>query len=261
MSFIPHSITRTFSRFRAELTSKSGSLTIHKLKLVKYKTSFSLRYIAGLVVLPWVISILFRKVLEPWVRNWCNTVEYQNFCYYLEENAINTFHKVEEPFLLERMLEDSSETHSQDLRIEIQKRMIQFVKMYNEQCIQIILNILTSPIVFASISAYLILGKKKLAIINSWIQELFYSLSDTMKAFCVILGSDIAIGFHSPDSWKLIFNFLSENYGFLPPDKNFTSCFIATFPVIADTITKYCIFIYLNRISPSVLVIYRLMND
>nr|YP_009268343.1 putative heme-binding protein [Tsuga chinensis]YP_009568708.1 putative heme-binding protein [Tsuga diversifolia]YP_009568779.1 putative heme-binding protein [Tsuga sieboldii]ART87661.1 CemA [Tsuga ulleungensis]ART87456.1 CemA [Tsuga diversifolia]ART87591.1 CemA [Tsuga sieboldii]QBB88718.1 putative heme-binding protein [Tsuga diversifolia]QBB88789.1 putative heme-binding protein [Tsuga sieboldii] len=260
MGFIPHSITRTLSRFRAELTSKSGSLTIHKLKLVKYKTSVSLRYIAGLVVLPWLISISFQKVLEPWVRNWWNTVQYQNFFYYLEEKALIRFNQIEELFLLERILEDSSGTHSQDLGIEMKKRMIPFVKMYNEECIQIILNILTSPIGFASISAYLILGKKKLAIINSWIQELFYSLSDTMKAFCLVLASDIVIGFHSPDSWKFILDFLYDNYGLIL-DEHLVSCFISTFPVIADTIMKYWIFIYLNRISPSLVVIYHLMNE
>jgi len=36
---------------------------------------------------------------------------------------------------------------------------------------------------------------------------------------------------------------------------------VSTFPFILDTILKYWIFRYLNRISPSLVVIYHLMND
>jgi hypothetical protein len=42
MDPIPHSITRTLSRFRKELTSESGLLAIHKLEVVEYKASSSL---------------------------------------------------------------------------------------------------------------------------------------------------------------------------------------------------------------------------
>lgn len=108
MDPIPHSITRTLSRFRTELTSESGSLAIHELEVSEYKASASLRYLACLVVLPWVIPISLRKGLEPWVTNWWNTVKSQKiFDYLQEQNALGRFEKIEELFLLERMVEDS----------------------------------------------------------------------------------------------------------------------------------------------------------
>jgi hypothetical protein len=67
------------------------------------------------------------------------------------------------------MVEDSSGTDSKDPRIEIHKETIQLVEMYNEDCIKIISHLLTNLIGFAFISAYLILGKNKLGILNSWI--------------------------------------------------------------------------------------------
>jgi hypothetical protein len=57
MDPITHSITRTLSRFQTELTSESGLLAIHELEVAEYKSSASLRYLACLVVLPWVIPI------------------------------------------------------------------------------------------------------------------------------------------------------------------------------------------------------------
>ncbi len=72
------------------------------------------------------------------------------------------------------------------------------VETYNEHNIQTILQILTDTICFASLSASFLLSKKRLAILNSWIQELFYNLNDTMKVFFILLLTDLCIKFHSP---------------------------------------------------------------
>nr|YP_009722112.1 chloroplast envelope membrane protein [Araucaria bidwillii]ATL59063.1 chloroplast envelope membrane protein [Araucaria bidwillii] len=261
MSPIPRSITRTLSRFWTELTSKSSSLAIHELEVAKYKASASLRYLACLVVLPWGISISLQKALEPWVTNWWNTDQSQKiFDFLQEENALGRFEKIEELFLLEKMVEDSLETGSQDLRIEMKKKMIQLVKMYNQDCIQIISHLLTNLIGSAILSAYLILGKNKLAILNSWMQEFFYSLSDTIKAFTILLVTDLCIGFHSPHGWELMIDLIFENYGF-SHNERIISGLVSTFPVILDTILKYWIFRRFNRTSPSLVVIYHSMNE
>ncbi|CAI0391024.1 unnamed protein product, partial [Linum tenue] len=49
-------------------------------------------------------------------------------------------------------------------------------------------------------------------------------------------------------------------FGFAHNDQ-IISELVSTFPVIIDTIFKYCIFRYLNRVSPSLVVIYHSMND
>nr|YP_009159024.1 putative hemebinding protein [Amentotaxus argotaenia]YP_010258641.1 putative hemebinding protein [Amentotaxus yunnanensis]AKP55021.1 putative hemebinding protein [Amentotaxus argotaenia]UIX22749.1 putative hemebinding protein [Amentotaxus yunnanensis] len=261
MDPIPRSIIRTLFRFRTELTSQSSSLAIHELEVAKYKALASLQYLACLIVLPWGISISLQKGLESWVTNWWDTGQSKKiFDYLQEDNALGKFEKIEELFLLERMVEDYSETHSQDICIEMQKKMIQLVKIYNQDCIQIISHLLTNLIGFSILSVYLILGKKKLGILNSWIQEVFYSLSDTMKAFAILLATDLCIGFHSPHGWELMIDFIFENYGF-GHNERIISGLVSTFPVILDTILKYWIFRRFNRTSPSLVVIYHSMNE
>ncbi|KAK8292412.1 hypothetical protein V6Z11_D06G120900 [Gossypium hirsutum] len=66
------------------------------------------------------------------------------------------------------------------------------------------------------------LQKLQLLILNSWVQEFLYNLSDTIKAFSILLLTDL---------------------------------------FILDTIFKYWIFCYLNRVPPSLVVIYHSMND
>jgi lipoprotein signal peptidase len=47
----------------------------------------------------------------------------------------------------------------------------------------------------------------------------------------------------------------------LVANRSYISFFIATFPVILDTIFKYWIFRHLNRISPSAVATYKEMNE
>nr|YP_009388039.1 chloroplast envelope membrane protein [Taxus baccata]WET57680.1 putative heme-binding protein [Taxus sp. 'Mandiya type']ALK00958.1 chloroplast envelope membrane protein [Taxus baccata]QBK33827.1 putative heme-binding protein [Taxus baccata]QBK33909.1 putative heme-binding protein [Taxus baccata]QBK34729.1 putative heme-binding protein [Taxus baccata] len=261
MNAIPRSIIRTLFIFWKEITGQSSSLAIHELEVAKYKALVSLQYLACLVVLPWGISISLQRVLESWVTNWWNTGQSKRiFDFIQEENVLEKFEKIEELFLLERMVEDYSETHSQDLYIEMQKKMIQLVKIYNQDCIQIISHLLANLIGFAILSVFLILGKKKLGILNSWIQEVFCSLSDTMKAFVILLATDLCIGFHSPHGWKLMVDLIFENYGF-SHNERIISGLVSTFPVILDTIFKYWIFQRFNRTSSSLVVIYHSMNE
>ena len=48
------------------------------------------------------------------------------------------------------------------------------------------------------------LGNEELVILNYWVQEFLYNLSDTIKAFPILLVNDLCIGFHSPHGWELM---------------------------------------------------------
>ena len=68
------------------------------------------------------------------------------------------------------------------------------------------------------------------------------------------------VGFHSPHGWIVILEEFAEHLG-IPPARDIIFIFIATVPVILDTICKYWIFRYLSRISPSSLATFKEMNE
>ena len=103
-------------------------------------------------------------------------------------------------------------------------------------------------------------GKRQLSILKSFAGDTTYSLSDSAKAFLIILSTDLFVGFHSPYGWQIILEGALKRFG-LPENKDFVFMFIATFPVVMDAIFKYWIFRYLNRISPSAVATYRNMNE
>nr|YP_010900537.1 envelope membrane protein [Duhaldea nervosa]WHS19209.1 envelope membrane protein [Duhaldea nervosa] len=229
--------------------------------MAKKKAFTPLLYLASIVFLPWWISLSFQKSLESWVTNWWNTRQSETFLNDIEEKSIlEKFIELEELLFLEEMIKEYSETHLKNLRIGIHKETIQLIKIHNKGRIHTILHFWTNIICFIILSGYSILGNKELVILNSWTQEFLYNLSDTIKAFSLLLLTDLCIGFHSPHGWELMIGFVYKDFGFVHNDQ-IISGLVSTFPVILDTILKYWIFRYLNRVSPSLVVIYHSMND
>nr|YP_010723123.1 envelope membrane carbon uptake protein [Aristea ecklonii]WDW26493.1 envelope membrane carbon uptake protein [Aristea ecklonii] len=227
----------------------------------KKKALTSLPYLASIVFLPWWISLSFNKSLEPWVTNWWNTRQSETFLNDIQEkNVLEKFLELEELLLLNEMIKEYPETHIQKLPIGIHKETIQLVKIHNEYNLYIILHFSTNIICFAILSGYFILGNEELVILNSWVQEFLYNLSDTIKAFSILLVTDLWIGFHSTHGWELIIGSIYNDFGLAHNDQ-IISGLVSTFPVILDTIVKYWIFHFLNRVSPSLVVIYHSMNE
>lgn len=263
IGLVPRSITRTLSGFQTELTGQSTSLVLQDFKIARYQALASLQYMLFLFFIPWGFSIFLKIwVLEPWLKNWWNTYQFQIFLNsFQEEIALKRLQQIEELVWLDKIMGNSlKEIQSQNLNIEIHQRTIQLVKAYNQNSLNTLLHLLTDIICFITLSAIFISGKQRLTILNSWIQELFYSLSDTMKAFFILLLTDLCIGFHSPHGWEIVIGSFLEHLGFAH-NKHIISCFVSTFPVILDTVFKYWIFRHLNRISPSIVATYHTMNE
>nr|QXE41275.1 chloroplast envelope membrane protein [Olea hainanensis] len=229
--------------------------------MAKNKAFTPLLYFASIVFLPWWISLSFTKSMESWVTNWWNTGQSEIFLNDIQEKSIlEKFIELEEILFLDEMIKEYSETHLQKLGIGIHKETIQLIKIHNEDRIHTILHFSTNRICFVILSGYSVFGNEELVILNSWAQEFLYNLSDTVKAFSILLLTDLCIGFHSPHGWELMIGSVYKDFGFVHNDQ-IISGLVSTFPVILDTILKYWIFRYLNRVSPSLVVIYHSMND
>nr|YP_010486890.1 chloroplast envelope membrane protein [Decalobanthus boisianus]UWI70674.1 chloroplast envelope membrane protein [Decalobanthus boisianus] len=229
--------------------------------MAKKKAFTPLFYLSFIVFLPWWISFSFKKCLESWITNWWNTGQSEIFLNIIQEKSIlEKFIELEEFLFLDEMIKEYSETHPQEFRIGIHKETIQFIKIQNEGHIHTILHFSTNLICFVILSGYSIWGNENLVILNSWSREFLYNLSDTVKVFSILLLTDLCIGFHSPHGWELMIGSIYQDFGFGHNDQ-ILSGLVSTFPVILDTILKYWIFRYLNRVSPSLVVIYHSMND
>nr|YP_010418547.1 envelope membrane protein [Australina pusilla]USG51487.1 envelope membrane protein [Australina pusilla] len=227
----------------------------------KKKALNSLIYFVSIVFFPWWISLsfTFNKNLESWVHNWWNIGHSEFFFNNSHEKIIlKKFIELEELSLFDEIIKEYPDGGLQNLGVY--KETIQLIKMHNESRIHTILHFSTNIIYFLIISVYSILGNEELLFLNSCLQEFLYNLSDTIKAFSILLVTDLCIGFHSPHGWDLMIGCIYKDFGF-DHNEQIISGLVSTFPVILDTILKFLIFRYLNRVSPSLVVIYHSMND
>lgn len=229
--------------------------------MAKKKAFISLLYLVSIVFLPWWLSFTFNKSMESWVNNCWNTGPSENFLNDIEEKIIiKKFIELEELSLFDEILKDYTQGRLEKLHAGVYKETIQLIKVHNESRIHTILHFSTNIIYFLILSVYSILGNEYLIFLNSCVHEFLYNLSDTIKAFFILLLTDLCIGFHSPHGWELIIGSIYRDFGF-DHYNQIISGVVSTFPVILDTIFKYLIFHYLNRVSPSLVVIYHSMND
>nr|YP_009442406.1 envelope membrane protein [Taxillus sutchuenensis]YP_009708725.1 envelope membrane protein [Taxillus vestitus]ATN95795.1 envelope membrane protein [Taxillus sutchuenensis]AZZ70680.1 envelope membrane protein [Taxillus nigrans]QEV86334.1 envelope membrane protein [Taxillus vestitus] len=199
--------------------------------------------------------------MESWSINWWNKRQSETLLNDIQKNGIlEKFIELERLLLLDEMINESSETHIQKLNIGIHKETVQLIKMYNQDHMNTILNFSINIMSFIILSVYSILGNDELVILNSRVQEFLYNLNDTIKAFSILLVTDLCIGFHSPHGWELMIDSIYNDFGFDHNDQ-IISVLSSTFPVIIDTILKYGIFHYLNRISPALVLIYHSMAE
>ena len=143
---------------------------------------------------------------------------------------------------------------------EIQEKTIELAIHYNQQSIIALTNLFGDFITFGVISFLIIWMKPQIIILKSFLTESIYSLSDTTKSFLLILGTDLLVGFHSPRGWEIGLEFILRHFGF-PENQDFIYLFVATFPVLLNTVFKYWIFRYLNQISPSTVATYHSMIE
>jgi hypothetical protein len=147
---------------------------------------------------------------------------------------------------------------------EVEKKMAEkaeeIAQDFNHRSSEAISNIFADFVGLIAFALVIAFNRQGLAALKSLLDTVMYDLSDSAKAFIIILLTDIFVGFHSPHGWEVLLEGFSNHLG-IAPNRSFIFLFIATFPVILDTIMKYWIFRYLSRISPSAVATLRNMNE
>jgi hypothetical protein len=148
----------------------------------------------------------------------------------------------------------------ENIEIQFQKEALELATYYNDQSISALSNILGESFTLLTLSLLLVSMRPQIIILKSFLTESIYSLSDTTKSFLLILLTDLLVGFHSPRGWEIALETTLKHFG-VPENQDFIFLFVATFPVFLDTVFKYWIFRYLNKISPSTVVTYHNMIE
>ncbi len=260
-SVLPRSIISTLNRLKIELDPKSEEDVVQKFRYSQRRTYVSIKLVLFLVIVPFLTFQLSKHLLiSPIVERVRSTSKSEIFLNYeMEEKALEEIKKYEEKIKFEQLL-TGTELSPPILEEKIKAKVSEIATVYRYESTHAIENVFADLCALAAFIWLLITSKREIAILKDFIDQVVYGLSDSAKAFIIILFTDMFVGFHSTHGWEVILAGVSRHLG-LPENQGFIFMFIATFPVILDTIFKYWIFRYLNRISPSAVATYRNMNE
>ena len=178
----------------------------------------------------------------------------------MEEKALVELGAYREKIIFENFIKDEPIFSVDEVNEIVKEKAREIANEYKSQSGSAIKNVFADMFSVASFVIFLVYSKSSIAVLKDFFDHIVYGLSDSAKAFIIILFTDIFVGFHSPHGWEVVLEGISRHWG-LPASHDFIYLFIATFPVILDTIFKYWIFRYLNRISPSAVATYHNMNE
>ena len=262
---LPRSFLRTIDRIRREIDPQSENTeeqVLKKFRRSRNKTAVSIRFLLILIIVPLLAHQLSKTfIVSPFVDKYFSN--HQNILFInkdLEEEAFVEFHRYQEKLEFKSLIGLSPELNSEERRDKLHYKAEEIAEKYRNQGVDAIGNVFADIFSLAAFAGVIFFCKREILIIKSFLDEIIYGLSDSAKAFLIILLTDMFVGYHSPHGWEIILEGISRHLG-LPESRDFNFLFIATFPVILDTVLKYWIFRYLNRISPSSVATYKNMNE
>lgn len=263
---LPRSILGTLNRIKRDLDPNSEEQVVQTFRFSKAKTLISIRLILLLIIVPlltqqiskaFIVGPLVDRAWQPeQVSIFLNTE--------LEEAALREFNVFKERLEFDRFLgvaqteERIQENSGADTLLK--EKAEEIAQAYSKLSARAIKNVFADLLSAIGFAIVLLTNRRGIETLKLFIDETVYGLSDSAKAFIIILFTDIFVGFHSPHGWEVLLEGFARHFG-LPSSRDFNFLFIATFPVILDTVFKYWIFRYLNRISPSAVATYKNMNE
>jgi hypothetical protein len=260
-SLLPRSILRTLDRVRRELDPEAEEDVVAKFRDSKSKTVISLKFILTLILIPLLVHQVSKNlIIKPIYENFWEEKTSVFINKDFEEEAFMELHHYEEMLQFQAMIGRAPALSDEEREKAVQEKALEIAEEFEARSGNAVENVFSDLFSLFSFCIVLIASRREVEIVKSFIDDLVYGLSDSAKAFIIILFTDIFVGYHSPHGWEVVLEGVFNHFG-LAENRQFNFLFIATFPVILDTVMKYWIFRYLNRISPSAVATYRSMNE
>lgn len=260
---LPRSILETVDRIKRELDPEAEQEVVQNFRASKLRTITAMRLILLLIIVPLLTQQVSKNfIIGPIVDH--ARSETQTVSTFLntemEEEALDELQRFEQRLRFEILIGKVAPKEESEIVEQVKEKAAEIEEEYRRESADAIKNVFSDLLALIAFALVVASSRREIEILKRFLDQLIYGLSDSAKAFIIILFTDMFVGFHSPHGWEVLLEGLSKHFG-LPADRNFIFLFIATFPVILDTIFKYWIFRYLNRVSPSAVATYKNMNE
>jgi CemA family len=259
---IDPSLISTFRRIQQDLNPKAETQVIENYRFNQGKTRTALRFILMLILVPLLVQYISKIVLVGPVVDFYRTYRHSDVFLNvnLEEEAFKEMEMFEKKLKFQHMVGLAPKLTTEQMEEKIQEKAAEIKVDFYRQSAGAVKNWFADILAAISFSWLITHSRQQINVLKSFIDDLISGLSDSAKAFGIILLTDTFVGFHSPHGWEIILTGTARHLG-IAENREFNSLFIATFPVLIDTVFKYWIFRYLTGQSPSAVATYKSMNE
>ena len=258
---LPRSLIAVVDSVRRQLDPEAEASIVAGFRRRRDSTLVSLRVLLLLILVPVLVQQATRLfVVSPLVDQFAPTSAFLSYPKpALEEKAVEKLRVFQAEIEFDALLKGDPLPTREELQQQLSARAQSLKDQADRESTEAIKNVFADLFALLGFAAVCVVCRRDLQVLRGFIDELIYGLSDSAKAFAIILFTDIFVGFHSPEGWTVLLDGVAHHFG-LPARENFIMLFIATFPVVLATIFKYWIFRYLNRVSPSSVATLHNMN-
>jgi len=258
---LPRSLLGVVDGVRRQLDPEAETFVVEGFRRRRDSTLVSLRVLLLLILVPVLVQQLSRTyVVSPLVDRFAPDNAFLTYPKpKLEEQAVEKLRVFQAEIEFDALLNGNPLPSREELQAQLASRAQELKEEADLESTHAIKNVLADLGGLLGFVLVCLFGRRDLQVLRGFLDELVYGLSDSAKAFAIILFTDIFVGFHSPEGWTVLLDGVANHLG-LPARENFIMLFIATFPVVLATVFKYWIFRYLNRVSPSSVATLRNMN-
>ena len=258
---LPRSLIAVVDSVRRQLDPEAEASIVAGFRRRRDSTLVSLRVLLLLILVPVLVQQATRLfVVSPLVDQFAPTSAFLSYPKpALEEKAVEKLRVFQAEIEFDALVKGDPLPTREELQQQLSARAQSLKDQADRESTEAIKNVFADLFALLGFAAVCVVCRRDLQVLRGFIDELIYGLSDSAKAFAIILFTDIFVGFHSPEGWTVLLDGVAHHFG-LPARENFIMLFIATFPVVLATIFKYWIFRYLNRVSPSSVATLHNMN-
>ncbi len=259
---LPRSLGRTINQIGRDLNPKAEEEFLKSFRFSKKRTRSAIKFLFLIIIVPFLTQVLSKELLISHIVERVrsgNTVQvFLNS--QMEKEALEELKSFEKKLEFQNLLHQAPEISPTVIEEKVKVKAKDIAEEFAKKSNGAISNVFADFISLIGFAIIIITNKKEIVIVKSFMDEIIYGLSDSAKAFIIILFTDIFVGFHSPHGWEVLLEGFAEHLG-VSASRSWIFLFIATFPVILDTIFKYWIFRYLSRLSPSALATLKEMDE
>lgn len=259
---LPESIGAAINKIRNDLDPKAEEKAVSRLRRSRQRTRIGLRLLGLLIIVPILTQqvskiFLVHPIVEE-IRGQNETQVFLNKEW--KEEALEELESFKLSLEFEEFISSAPPIPEEEKEDLVKEKADELAEEFREKSNNSVSNVFADLIALLSFALVLLIRRQDIAVLKSFIDSIVTGLSDSAKAFAIILITDVSLGFHSPHGWDVLLEGMANHLG-VAASKSMISVFIATVPVVVDTMFKYWVFRSLSRMSPSTVATLKEMDD